>query len=61
MIETRNVQRLHIDRDTSPLDRNRSVALILDGQGLEWLARSKVVEFERSPNGVWMPVKPRKP
>jgi hypothetical protein len=61
VIETRNVQCLHIDRDTSPLDRSRSIALVLDGQGIEWLARSKVVEFERSPNGVWMPVKPRKP
>ncbi len=57
-IDTHNVRRLHIDRDRIPLNRRRSVSLQLDGQGVEWLANSKVEEFERSANGVWAPVKP---
>ena len=61
VLETRNVQRLRIDRDKLPLDRRRSVALVLDGQPVEWLAKSPVTEFERSANGVWIPVPPRKP
>jgi len=61
VIETRNVHRVRIDRDRLPLNPRRSIALVLDGQSLEWLARSKVEEFERSPNGVWVPVNPAKP
>jgi hypothetical protein len=60
-IETRNVHRLRIDRDRLPLNPRRSIALVLDGQSLEWLARSQVEEFERSPNGVWVPVNPVEP
>jgi hypothetical protein len=58
-IDTHNVRRLRIDRAQLPLQRDRSIALILDGQGIEWRADSKVVEFERSENGVWMPVTPK--
>ncbi len=58
VIDTHNVRRLHIDRDRVPLDRRRSISLQLDGQGLEWLASSKVVEFERAMNGEWVPAKP---
>ncbi len=58
VVNTRNVSRLHIDRDRVPLDRRRSISLQLDGQGLEWLAGSKVVEFERSVNGEWRPARP---
>lgn len=57
-LDTRNVGRLRIDRQRLPLRRDRSIALILDGQGFEWRADSKVIEFERSINGVWTPVKP---
>ncbi len=57
-IDTRNVQRLRIDRDKLPLETDRSIALILDGQGFEWRADSDIEEFVRSPNGVWEPVKP---
>ena len=57
-IETRNVKRLRIDRGRAGLNLQRSVALQLDGQGIEWLARSPVVEFERSINGEWAPVRP---
>ena len=58
VIETRNVRRLRIDRTRLPLDRRHSIALQLDGQGIEWLPKSEVVEFERSPNGDWGPFKP---
>jgi hypothetical protein len=52
-IDTRNVQRLRIDRDRLPLSQDRSVVLQLDGQGFEWTAGSDVSVFERSANGVW--------
>lgn len=58
-LDTRNVRRLRIERDQLPLERGRSIALILDGQGIEWRADSEVVEFERSPNGRWIPVDPK--
>jgi hypothetical protein len=58
VIDTRNVRRLRINRDRVPLNRRRSISLQLDGQGLEWLASSKVVEFECTVNGEWVPVKP---
>lgn len=60
-IETRNVRRLRIDRQRSPLSERRSVALFLDGQGIEWLPRSPVAEFERSRTGEWQPVRPDAP
>ena len=56
-IDTHNVRRLHIDRDRIPLNVRRSISLQLDGQGLEWMSGSKVEDFERSINGVWLPVK----
>lgn len=58
VLDTHNVSRLRIDRAQVPVQRDRSIVLLLDGQGIEWLASSKVVEFERSENGVWRPVRP---
>lgn len=58
VLDTRAVRRLHIDRARLPLHRDRSIVLILDGQGIEWRANSTVDLFERSENGVWTPVKP---
>jgi len=58
VIETRNVKRLRIERSKAPLDPDRSIALELDGQGIEWLRYSQVTEFERSTNGDWKPVRP---
>jgi hypothetical protein len=58
VIETRNVKRLRVDRDKVPLNLRRSIALELDTQGIEWLARSTAEEFERSVNGEWTAVKP---
>lgn len=58
VIETRNVRRLRVERDKVPLNLRRSIALELDTQGIEWLARSTAVEFERSVNGEWTAVKP---
>jgi hypothetical protein len=61
VVETYNVRRLHIDREKLALDRRRSISLQLDGQGIEWTPRSSIVEFERSINGLWEPVKPNRP
>jgi hypothetical protein len=61
VIDTRNVRRMRIDRTRAELNLRRSVALQIDGQGLEWLPKSDVTEFERSVNGAWTPVKPVKP
>jgi hypothetical protein len=58
VIQTRNVRRLRLDRDKVPLNLRRSIALELDTQGIEWLARSTAEEFERSVNGEWTAVKP---
>ncbi len=58
-VVTQNVKRMRIDRDQVPVDKMKSIALMLDGQPLEWLSRSRVEEFERSVNGRWQPVKPK--
>ena len=58
ILDTRNVQRIRIDRAELPLNPDRSIVLRLDGQGIEWRADSEVSVFERSPNGYWAPVKP---
>jgi hypothetical protein len=57
-IDTENVNRIQIRRDLLDLPPNRSTILHLDGQVIEWLANSKVTEFQRSPTGVWSPVRP---
>ncbi|MBU0638766.1 MAG: hypothetical protein KKB50_07875 [Planctomycetes bacterium] len=61
VIETENVRRLRIDRRLLKLDRNGSIVLRLDGQGIEWTPRWQTVEFERSPSGAWTPVKKIEP
>ena len=60
-IETRNVRRLRIERSLLPMDTDGSIVLRLDGQGIEWTARSTTVEFERSANGAWTPVREQEP
>ncbi len=58
VLDTHNVRRIRIDRATAPVRPDRSVALILDGQGIEWVANSKTTLFERTRNGEWLPVPP---
>jgi len=58
IVETRNVRRIHIDRDRLPLDSRRAIILQIDGQSFEWLTDSDVSEFQRSPNGQWGPARP---
>jgi hypothetical protein len=60
-IQTDNVKRLRLTRIGLPLMRGRSTVLRIDEQVFEWPQRSDVVELERSPNGVWMSVKLRRP
>lgn len=54
-IDTTNIKRLRIDRESLPLDSNGSIALILDGVGIQWFAKSSRVEFVRTRNGGWRP------
>jgi len=56
-LDTYNVRRLRIDRAQLQPEGRQSLTLVLDGQGMEWHAGSPVVEFERSRNGVWEPVR----
>ncbi|MDX2198553.1 MAG: hypothetical protein SF069_06220 [Phycisphaerae bacterium] len=60
-LDTDNVRRLRIDRAELELPANRSIVLNLDGQVIEWRANSPVREFERTPAGVWQPVRPARP
>ena len=62
-LETTNVRKLRITREGLPLARDRSIALHIDGQGIEWTREYVAVELERSPAGVWEVVnrKPTKP
>ena len=56
VIETRNVRKIHIDRKRLPMNTRHNIILRLDGQGIEWTAKSKTEEFERSINGDWSPL-----
>ncbi len=58
MLDTENVSRIRIDRARFGLAGRKSIVLRLDGQVIEWTARSKVTEFTRTRNGVWRPVRP---
>ena len=53
LVDTRNVKRLRLTREGTPLSRTRSVVLQLDGQGIEWSAKHIAIELERSPGGSW--------
>lgn len=57
IIDTDNVRRLRIQRAGIPLDTRRSIVLDIDGQKIEWVAGSPVVELERSINGAWSAVR----
>lgn len=56
-IETKNVQRLRLDRRELGVPNRVSVALTLDGQGIEWTGRYPVIEFELAETGAWKPVR----
>ena len=59
--ETVNVKRLRLERGKVELATHRSLSLQLDGQAIEWRARTPVLELERSRNGDWQPVTPAGP
>ena len=58
IVTTDNVQRLRVDRRKLPFKRGRSVALLIDGQGIELTGRHDIVEIVRSRNGDWSPANP---
>ena len=53
-IDTQNVQHLCLDLGQLPVERRKSIALRLNGQGIE-LSRKygPLVEFERTQAGIW--------
>ncbi len=53
IIDTTNVKRLRIFRDRLTIARGRTIALLIDGQGIEWRSSSRTEEFERSQTGDW--------
>ncbi|MBL8879822.1 MAG: hypothetical protein JNG88_11945 [Phycisphaerales bacterium] len=55
-LRTTNVKRLQIRRAGSGLSQTRSVAIMIDQQGIEWGSKLEAVELERSINGAWRPV-----
>lgn len=56
VIDTENVKRMRIHREKLKLVRDRSIALFLDQQGIEWTTRVETLELERSPTGAWRAV-----
>lgn len=53
-VRTENVRRLRIRRENvHTLRTDRSIALFIDDQGIEWLANSPVLELSRSSSGAW--------
>lgn len=52
-LTTRNVLRLRIDRRLVPLRRDRSIAVWIDGQGIEWTTRHDTLLLERTRSGTW--------
>lgn len=55
-IRTDNIKRLQIRRSGSGLSAARSIAILIDNQGIEWVSRLEAVELERSINGAWRPI-----
>lgn len=58
ILDTDNAQRIRFDRRRIPVRRDRSIILVIDGQGIEWLASSTVTEFERTKTGAWVALEP---
>lgn len=52
-ITSDNVERIRLTRKNLPLPRGKSVAIMIDLQGIEWTASTEIVELERSANGAW--------
>ncbi len=57
-ITSENVQRIRLTRKGLPLPRGKSIAIVIDQQGIEWTTSADVVELERSSNGAWNIVRP---
>lgn len=53
LLDTRNVDRLRIDRTELPIERNGSVVLRIDDQVIEWTSRYPMLELQRHENGEW--------
>jgi len=58
-LHTLNVKRFSITRKDSPLARDRSVALRIDGTNLEWTPKRQTLTLERASNGDWLTAEDR--
>lgn len=55
-LSTANVRRLRLFRERLPFTTSGSVAVRIDGQGVEWSGRHAWIELERSAGGQWIVV-----
>lgn len=60
-LSTANVKRLRITRENSPLEKRRSVAIRIDGRGIEWTPKRQTLLLEHTPTGDWVAVDESKP
>lgn len=57
-LTTRNIKRMRLSRDhIGGMRQDRSISLLVDGQGIEWLPKSRVIELRRTTTGAWEVVK----
>lgn len=52
-LQTANVRRLQLTREALPFASAGSIAVRIDGQGIEWQPRYPVLELELLQNGSW--------
>ncbi len=52
-LHTDNVRKIQIKRDASNLSMRGSIAIHIDGQGIEWTPRWRTLELTRSSDGAW--------
>lgn len=57
-LKTSNVRRLLLERETLPFVSRGSIAVRVDGQGIEWQRKYDSLELLLLPNGSWEIVRP---
>lgn len=56
VLSTANIRRLRVERSRLPTRVASSIAVRIDGQGIEWSPRHQWIELERSSVGQWQVV-----
>ncbi|GMU82819.1 MAG: hypothetical protein AMXMBFR47_26900 [Planctomycetota bacterium] len=57
-LKTSNVRRLLLERESLPFVSRGSIAVRVDGQGIEWQRKYESLELLQLPNGSWEIVRP---